>query len=77
MPCHCTVNYETHDWKGQLPNASLCAGALIFLRNTCKRPRNEELRDATNEVEQDHATVFTWSQEFLDHHKSGDFNSKV
>lgn len=33
MPCHMSVYYDDPDWEEQMPDASHCAGSLIFLRN--------------------------------------------
>lgn len=68
MPCHVVVNYERADWREQAETAPFCAGALIFLRNTCKLPNDPTLRSARGSVQPDHKTVFSHGQQFLDHH---------
>lgn len=71
MPCHATVDYEDKDWfNTQYGDAPLCAGALIFLANTFKAPRDAKLAEAMLQVERDTENVFASPQEFLDHHHS-------
>lgn len=70
MPCHATIDYDDPNWKARLAEAPLCAGALIFLKNTAKSPRNPHLAAAVDAVQEDHDTVFTHGGEFLEHHKS-------
>lgn len=70
MPCHATVDYDDPNWKDQLIEAPLCAGALVFLKNTGKLPRSPHLAAAVDAVEQDFDTVFVHGGQFLDHHKS-------
>jgi hypothetical protein len=70
MPCHCAIDYEKKDWETeQYPDAPLCAGSLVFLKNHCIAPRNPELADAVRAVEADAETVFQWSHEFIEHHR--------
>jgi hypothetical protein len=72
MPCHCTIDYEDPDWrKTQLPNAPLCVGGLIFMRNVAKLPRDPVLRAAMEEVPR-YSKVFATSQAFLQHHNRKD-----
>ena len=68
MPCHCVVDYEDPNWKDQLETAAHCAGSLVFLRNTCKQPRDLELSIMTTLVKPSNE-IFQWSVEFLDHHR--------
>lgn len=69
MPCHCAIDYEDKAWeRTQLPSASMCAGSLIFMRNTCKSPRGTELANMVRQVTPDRETVFSHRQEFLEHH---------
>jgi hypothetical protein len=71
MPCHCAINYEKKDWQTkQYPKAALCAGALTFLKNTCKLPRDAVLREAMKEIPANHAEVFSFAPQFLEHHNS-------
>ena len=68
---HCAIDYERKDWKEeQLPDAPFCAGALAFMRNQCKVPRDPELAEAMGQVERD-PDVFNHALEFLDHHNGG------
>ncbi len=69
MPCHCAIDYTDPDWKStQFPSAPLCAGALVFLKNSCKSPRDPELNKAVKSVSADPEAVFQWGHEFLEHH---------
>lgn len=60
LPCHKTIA------PGVTP--SMCAGALIFMRNNCKSAQHPDFGDAREQVEPDPVNVFCWSQEFLDYH---------
>ena len=68
MPCHAAIDYEDPDWREKAQSAPYCAGALIFLRNHCILPRDPVLAEARQRVEADHALVFSYSDQFLDHH---------
>jgi hypothetical protein len=69
MPCHCAVDYDDPAWeKNQIPNAPLCAGSLVFMRNVCKIPRNHEHAEAVKSVEADRDNVFARPDEFIAHH---------
>src|SRR5690606_35116125 len=63
-------DYEDPQWETrQLPTAPRCAGSLVFLKNSCKRPRhNHALLEAMGAVEADTDNVFNFSHEFLEHH---------
>lgn len=47
---------------------SMCAGALIFMRNSCKSAQHPDYGDALQQVEPDPENVFCWPQEFRDYH---------
>ena len=66
MPCHATVDYTDPEWEEQLHtnDVAFCAGAIIFLRNTCKLSRNS--RRAGPEA--DREAVFSNRAEFMAHH---------
>ena len=49
---------------------AMCAGALIYMRNSWKGAHHPDYGDALYTVEPDTETVFQWSQEFLDHHSN-------
>lgn len=69
MPCHNAIDYEDPNWRDtQLPDAPFCAGALIFMRNTAKLPRDPELAKARSQVSADTENVFATMNEFLAHH---------
>lgn len=69
MPCHSSIDYEDPDWRETLPDASHCAGSLIFLKNICQLPRDADLAEKRAQVEPNHAEVFSRPDQFLDHHK--------
>ena len=61
LPCHKTFGSRDEA-------RAMCAGALIFMKNSCKSARHPEYGDALSTVEKDVENVFQWSKEFLDHH---------
>jgi hypothetical protein len=69
MPCHRAIDYERFDWRKQLPDAPLCAGSLVFLRNCSHWPRNPALAAAVAQVGKNHRLVFSRRAEFLKHHE--------
>lgn len=76
LPCHKTIDYDDERWREtQLPDAALCAGALILTKNMSKVPMNPRLAAAVEKVKRDTETVFAWVFEFIQHHRSGDFKS--
>lgn len=69
LPCHKTVTAGL-DPDADLPDSvSMCAGALIFMRNSCKAAQHPAYGDARDQVEPDPVNVFQWPKEFLDHHR--------
>ena len=64
MPCHLHVDYDNEDWEDEAEEAPQCAGRAIHFANRCKRPRNPSLLTLTPDRE----NVFTFAQEFIDHH---------
>lgn len=75
-PCHKTIDYTDKDWlTSQADDAAACAGALIFARNNHKSPRDPERAKAVASVERDTEDVFATPQEFIEHHRSGEFKS--
>ena len=79
MPCHQTIDYTQAHWKDKWEEGwdtgeetgSLCAGAAIMFANRCKLPRHLSLPKR----EADRENVFTTPQEFIAHHRGGDFQS--
>ncbi len=68
MPCHGEIDYEKSDWREkQLPEAPLCAGSLIMMRNACKMPRDDYLAKAVGAVCSSE-DVFKTPVEFIKHH---------
>lgn len=66
MPCHLEVDYDRKDWKEQCEKVHQCTGRAIFMRNTCKVPRNPNLICLpTNTV-----NFFSNPIEFLEHHQN-------
>ena len=69
MECHETVDYRKLNWQGdQMANAALCAGALTFMRNVVKRPRDPVLAAAVDASQADRELVFANRNEFMAHH---------
>lgn len=64
LPCHKTIP----PGETMATAVSMCAGALIFMRNNCKSAQHPDFGDALEQVEPDPVNVFQWSQEFLDYH---------
>jgi hypothetical protein len=62
LPCHKTIP------PGGEAKA-MCAGALIFMKNSCKGANHPDYGNALDTVEQDTVHVFQWGSEFLAHHK--------
>jgi hypothetical protein len=66
LPCHKTIP------EGGGEARAMCAGALIFMRNSCKSAKHPDYETpdglATELVEPDPVNVFQWPQEFRDHH---------
>lgn len=44
-----------------------CSGMAVFRANICKSPRNKEVL----ELPRDRETVFSWPNEFIEHHNKG------
>mgnify|MGYP003691834865 FL=1 len=61
VPCHKTLEDGS---KGE----AMCAGALIFMKNSCKSAQHPDYGDALARVEKSDE-VFNWPHEFLAHHK--------
>jgi hypothetical protein len=70
MPCHMAIDYTRPDWlTEQLPEADMCAGALIMLNNDLKRPRDPRMAAACDHVTKDvKGDVFSHPGKFLSHH---------
>ncbi len=78
MGCHCAADNTQEKFLGKVSDVELeekiaagplCAGALIFMKNTCKVPRKADVRAAFDLVEKDTTTVFSNGMEFIEHHK--------
>jgi len=74
MPCHQTVDYREPQWKkkweaGQV--GKLCAGALIFFANICKRSRD----GSRPTIPADRELVFSRPDEFIDYHNAAKVKS--
>lgn len=73
LPCHKTIRQdETNDYAALPDYVSMCAGALIHMKNSCKAPYHEQYGDALSKIEADPENVFNWPHEFLNHHKDPD-----
>lgn len=64
LQCHTASDFD----NGKL---FMCAGALIYMKNTCKAPYHKDYGDALKHVERDTEKVFQWASEFEEHHSSG------
>lgn len=65
LPCHCTVDYSDDAWKEKLDDARQCAGHAIFLSNSAKSPRNEDVKTLPKSDD-----VFRNGIEFVMYHAS-------
>jgi hypothetical protein len=74
-PCHETVDYTDPNWLEKLNEAAACVGSLIFAKNNWKSPRDHERAAAVNKVERDTLNVFATREEFIEHHRGGEFKS--
>lgn len=71
-PCHPKVDWEKTKQE-DLPEFGLthpCIGELVFMRNTCKSPRDPDFRELVNEYPPDREQVFANKQEFINHHSN-------
>lgn len=68
LPCHKTIP----PGGNMADAASMCAGALIFMRNSCKSAQHPAYGDAREQVETDTVNVFNWPHEFLAYHADVD-----
>lgn len=63
LPCHKTIAEGDPN-----PSPSMCAGALVFMRNSCKSAQHPEYGDAREQVAPDPVNVFRFPAEFLAYH---------
>lgn len=63
--CHKTLRHGQHDFDD--PEIRQCRGAAIFRANIHKRPRNPTAETGPRDTK----TVFSWDNEFIDHHEGG------
>lgn len=61
LPCHKTIPGDGTEAR------AMCAGALIFMKNSIKSAQHPDYGDALEQVERDPA-VFSWPHEFRHHH---------
>jgi hypothetical protein len=71
LPCHKTIGPDAEETDPDGENVSMCAGALIFMKNSCKSANHPDYGDAREQVERDTENVFQWTHEFLEHHRGG------
>ena len=78
LPCHRHLANEgtREQFEESIKTAPYCAGALIMMRNSAKVPRDPEHAAARNSVVPDHASVFSFPAQFIDHHRSTPTRSK-
>lgn len=72
LPCHRTIPADGLDPLADTDQVSMCAGALIFMRNSIKAAYHPGYGDALARVERDTETVFQWPHEFLAYHRDRD-----
>lgn len=65
VPCHKTIP----PGDDMTAAVSMCAGALIFMKNSCKLSRHPAYGDALDSVNENTETVFQWPHEFLEYHR--------
>lgn len=63
LSCHKTDSMEP---------PSMCAGALIHMRNSCKSSRHPSYEDALKHVQPDTETVFERPSQFTEYHNDPD-----
>lgn len=70
LPCHKALEgleeEEAEEYMAE--DAPYCAGALVYMRNTGKSPRDIVLREARQGVGPNRENVFSTPGEFLAHH---------
>lgn len=71
LPCHLAVDWEAGDVQEQARTAAPCAGALVFMINQHKVPRDRELAALLDGVTPDREHVFGHAGEFCQHHAPG------
>ncbi len=67
MPCHISIDYDDLNWRDVLEESPHCAGSLIFMKNSCKMPRDPKLSEMHKEVTTSEE-IFSFGPEFLKHH---------
>lgn len=68
LPCHMEIDYSDPNWREtQLPQAPLCAGALVMCANNCKLPHDPERAALVMAVKRSDG-VFRRGGEFISHH---------
>lgn len=63
-PIYCHMTIHTGHADPDDPRLRHCAGAAIFRANVNKTLRDPDVPQA----EPDHVTVFTWDDQFIEHH---------
>lgn len=63
IPCHKTLE------DGSTGEA-MCAGALIFMKNSAKSPQHPAYGDALDHVKKNTDDIFRWPHEFREHHET-------
>lgn len=69
FPCHRTIPGDGLGYDSPDAKMEHCAGASIFLNNKLETHRNPDVIEHQKLVGTDHKNVFSWSHEFLTHHK--------
>ena len=71
LPCHLLVDWDAADAEEKADQAGPCVGALIFLANQCKLPRDQEIAARVRAVDPDPDEVFSTAEQFCQHHLPG------
>jgi len=66
IACHKTIVSTDENGEGDWadPKMRQCAGVAIFRSNVFKEPRNPQITT----LPADHEKVFSWNNEFIEHH---------
>lgn len=70
FPCHRTIPHNS------IENMESCGGAAMLLNNSIQQAHGTVLSSHQRKIEEeDHSTVFSNKQEFLDHHNNASVKS--
>lgn len=72
LPCHRTIPPGESYPDMDSDKISMCAGALIHMKNSIKAADHPDYGDALDHVQADPLTVFSWPHEFIAYHRDLD-----